>query len=241
MESIQAKMLKGLYGLPKTTPYWGIVYELDVMPIMFLITYKRLMLYHNIVNSDESRTIKHLVKSQESSGHEGCWFGNLKDEARNIGMDVNEELVKGKPKSIWKKEVKGKVQQAVDEKIEEKKCESKKMRFLGEKGSDSYLQEVFNEDARWAMKIRLNMVEWIDGNFGGNGLCPLCREEEDTTEHAFVCNRLEEHNFTLKDLEEGKSMLGIVELFQKNELKRRELLKNDIHINMECLSRGGTL
>ena len=52
MESIQGQVLKGLFGLPKTTPYWGLLFELNVMPILYKITYKRMMLYHNIVNSE---------------------------------------------------------------------------------------------------------------------------------------------------------------------------------------------
>ena len=36
--SIQGKILRGLFGLPKTTPYWGIINELDIMPIMAKLT-----------------------------------------------------------------------------------------------------------------------------------------------------------------------------------------------------------
>ena len=38
------------------------------------------------------------------------------------------------------------------------------MDFLLKKGHQTYLKEIFNEDARMAMKIRLNVVEWIDDN-----------------------------------------------------------------------------
>ena len=47
LKSIQGKLIRGLYGLPKTTPYWGMIYELQIMPILLLLTYKKLMLYHN--------------------------------------------------------------------------------------------------------------------------------------------------------------------------------------------------
>ena len=98
METLQGKVLKGLYDLPKSTPYWGLLYELNIMPIMYRITYKRMMLYHNIINSDERREIKKVVQEQEASGYERCWFGNLKSEGRMVDIDVREELVKGKRK-----------------------------------------------------------------------------------------------------------------------------------------------
>ena len=78
MEVIQGKVLKGLLGLPKSTPYWGLLYELQILPIRLLIIYKKLMLYHNIMNSDEERFVKHLVKQQEIRNVRECWFGNLK-------------------------------------------------------------------------------------------------------------------------------------------------------------------
>ena len=97
--------MKGLYGLPipKTIPYWGLLYELDIVPILYVITYKRMMLYHNIVNSDDSREIKHLVKEQEISGYEECWFGNLRKEGLEMDIEIDEGKVKGKRKSKWKK------------------------------------------------------------------------------------------------------------------------------------------
>jgi hypothetical protein len=241
LERIQGKLLKGMYGMPKTTPYWGMLYELDVMPITFLITYKRMMLYHNIVNSEDDRIIKHIVKNQEASGHEGNWYGNLRREGQAVGIDAKEESVKGKAKSVWKKEVKSQIYKAAEKKMEETKKNSKKMRFLQKKGNESYLKEVFNDDARTAMKIRLNMVEWIDGNFGGKDGCPLCEEKEDTTEHVFECRLSPKHTVTVKDLEEGRSMMEVVELFRGNEEARKELFRNNVQMNMEILNKEGTL
>ena len=124
--------------------------------------------------------------------------------------------------------------------MEEKKQESKKTRFLAKKGNDTYLNEVFNDDARLALKIRLNMVEWVAGNFGEQEKCPVCEVELDTTEHVLRCNA-EETPVTIKDLEDGKSMAEIVRVFRKTEKKRKELLVNKIRIKMELLHREGTL
>ena len=63
--TIQGKLIKGLFGLPKCTPYWGLLHELGILPIMSTLTYKKLMLYHNIINSDDERVTKQLVKEQE--------------------------------------------------------------------------------------------------------------------------------------------------------------------------------
>ena len=125
--------------------------------------------------------------------------------------------------------------------MKEKRQQSKKMRFLEKRGCDTYLNEVFNDDARLALKIRLNMVEWVAGNVGKRGICPVCEVEEDTTEHVLVCERLEKGKVTIKDLEDGKSMTEIVELFRRTEEQRQELLTTKIKTNIELLHREGTL
>ena len=228
LESIQGKILRGIYGMPKSTPYWGILYELDIIPIRLHITYKRLMVYHNIMNSDDERVAKSIIKEQERSKYRECWFGNMEEEAKEIGIEVNKEAVSGKLKSMWKKEVKGKIRAAFDNQALKKKEQGKKLRFLSIKGSDTYLKNLHNEDARLAMKIRLNMVDWIESNYGRNGVCPLCGEE-DSTEHVFGCNYGGGSGVSIIDLETGENMDKIIELFRVTETNRREkLLENKL-------------
>ena len=224
METLQGKILRGIYGLPKSTPYWGLLHELNIIPIKLLITYKRLMVYHNLMNSDDDRVAKHIVREQEKSGYEECWFGNVKREGEGIGIEVNEKAVLGKLKSRWKKQVKRKVREAFDAELKNKKREGRKLRFLGTKGSETYLNEIHNDNARLAVKIRLNMVDWIETNYGVAGVCPLCGEE-DSTEHVFSCEHGgSESGVTVKDLEDGQKMDKIVDLFKKTETCRTEKL-----------------
>ena len=115
------------------------------------------------------------------------------------------------------------------------------MRFLQGKG-DNYLTELYNDDARLAMMIRLNMISWIEDNFGQESSCPLCTGEVDTTEHVFECpGTINEAGVTVKNLEDGERMKEIVELFRRTEENRRKWLMNEIHVNFDGLRREGTL
>ena len=52
MEMIQGKILRKIYNIPPSTLYWGLLIELDMKPIEYIIIhFKRLMLYHNIINT----------------------------------------------------------------------------------------------------------------------------------------------------------------------------------------------
>ena len=227
--------------MPKSTPYWGMLIELDILPIKLLIAYKRLMVYHNLMNSDDRRVARDVVIEQEKSGHKQCWFGNVEEDGNKIGIQVNEGAVVGKSKSEWKKEVKGKIRSAFEKEAEEKKQQGKKLRFLKQKGAETYLSVLFNNDAFEAMKIRLNMTSWIESNFGRDSVCPLCGEI-DSTEHVFACKHGgNDSGVNVKDLENGRRMKAVVELFKQTEEKRREHLMDNIQINFDVLRREGTL
>ena len=242
IKSIQGKILRGLFNLPKTTPYWGLINELDVMPIMMKLTYKKLMLFHNIMNSDDDRIVKGVIQEQEKSGIKECWVGNIIEEAGNLGIVVSGNIVKGMKKSTWKKVVKKKITEAVERELAKMKEESKKLRFLKTKGNNTYLLDTFNEDARMAIKIRTNMVEWIDDNIGVESSCPLCGKGGDTTEHVFACDEVENPEMvTVSDLENGAKMKEIVELFRRCEEERRRRYTDELQLNFDILRREGTL
>ena len=149
----------------------------------------------------------------------------IKREGESIGIEVSEKEVLGKPKSRWKEQVKRKVREAFDAELENKKWEGRKLRFLGTKGSETYLNEIHNDNARLAVKIRLNMVDWIETNYGVAGVCPLCGEE-DSTKRVFWC-----------DLEDGQKMDKIVDLFKKTETCRKNKLLENVMINFDVLRR----
>ena len=135
---------------------------------------------------------------------------------------------------------KNKIKLAMEKKMAEKRSVSKKMRFLKKSGSDTYLQDTYNDDARLALKIRLNMVEWVEGNFGGSGCCPICGGT-DTTEHVFECGNEMVETVNVKNLEEGRSMAEIVKHFRNTEEKRKEILMNNVQVKMERYHRDGTV
>ena len=60
LENMQYRILKGMFGLPQCTPYWGIIAESGIWPIKYKIEYKKLMLFQNIIQSDNKRLIKEI-------------------------------------------------------------------------------------------------------------------------------------------------------------------------------------
>ena len=149
-----------------------------------------------------------------------------------INIKVTAEEAKRKSKKEWKKDVKEKIRKEIDKQLNENR--STKLRFCKRRGIDSYLQDVHNETAKEAMKIRLNMVEWIPDNYGRKEGCPLCHEE-DSTEHIFECTKIGNNEVSINNLEEGSEMKKIVELFKRTEKERRQTIQEEILVKMALI------
>ena len=133
--------------------------------------------------------------------------------------------------------MKDKISFTFEDQARKKKESGKKLRFLSKKGVDTYLKNMCNDEARLALMIRLNMVDWIESNYGRCGVCPLCGDE-DSTEHVFGCSYGgRESGVNVKDLENGEKMGAIVELFKVTEINRREKLLQNIQTNFDILRR----
>jgi hypothetical protein len=238
LEVIQGKMLKGLLGLPKSTPYWGILHELNILPVHLRLTYKKLMIYHMLMNSPESRIARKIVEAQEESDLDNCWFHDVKTEGERIGLVVEKSEVVDVPKSAWKKTVKNKIQNEFQSECKAKIGKMTKLRFLKKSSAnDTYLKKLTNDDARDAIKIRLNMMDIITQNFVNGTSCILCGDENDSTEHIFECSSLGNHGLEIEDLINGTKMMEVVELFRRMEKLRRDVLIDNIITNYNIFHR----
>ena len=89
LESIQQKTLCSLLEIPKTTPYIGLLNEIGMWTIEERMKYRRLMLYHNLVNSDDGRLCKRVVQEQECSGEVDTFFDTTKDMSNSLKINID--------------------------------------------------------------------------------------------------------------------------------------------------------
>jgi hypothetical protein len=189
------------------------------------------------MNSNPRRIARRIVEEQEQSNLENCWFANLRTEAEEVGIKVEKKKVVDVSKSSWKKIVKNKIKEAFEQECKTKLGNMTKLRFLTSPATETYLGYLHNDDARDALKIRLNMVELVTDNFNPRSNCLLCEQGDDTTEHVFECEALGDHGLTVQNLKDGTEMLSVVHLFRKLESLKREKLIDDIITNFNVLQR----
>ena len=90
------------------------------------------MLLQNILSSSDERLCKKVIKEQRTRGWKDSWYGELVEEGKDCGIDVEE--VECCRKSEWKKEVKCKLRRKVESELEDQKRKMSKLeKQIGQK------------------------------------------------------------------------------------------------------------
>ena len=192
LESRQLSIIKRLLKLPRCTPGKGILFETGIWPVKDKIAYKKLMLYHNIIHSDETRIMKKIVNEQERTAESGSWFDNLRKESLTYGMTIQQNTVTGIKKQAFKKYVKSQIQEEIERKMKNEPTTKLRTVFKNSFGRKPYLEgELTSAEVTKIMNIKLHMIK-ANSNYGKNELCEFCKTETETTEHLILgCTELE--------------------------------------------------
>ena len=207
LEKIQATTLCTLLQLPSTTPYLGLLNELGIWKIEERLMYRKIMLFHNIYNSPESRLVKRVVMEQEKSEENDTFYADVEDMAGNlnINMEIVKELTKSQLKKLVKRQIDSKMMNLVRKETET----MKKMRFTFDEKDEEfctkpYILKMGGTEAIQVLKTRLNLLP-IYGNFKGDvylrRICTHCKENDDTTEHLVECRVFSSKNINSSHLQ----------------------------------------
>ena len=86
MEQAQSQMIKTILHAPKSTPYYGLLWETGILTIESRVKYKKMMLYHNIMNSEVDRLSRRILMFQKEEKRTGTWFTSTKEIAEQCGQ-----------------------------------------------------------------------------------------------------------------------------------------------------------
>ena len=231
-EKIQGRVLRSLLEVPISTPYLGILMETGVWPITYVIDYKKIVLLHQIMNSNDGRLLKRIILEQSKQVYAN-WYNSVKTLCESYGIDISYENLLNHSKKKWKTYVKKIINGKVTEYLQQLCNRMKKLRHVVNDKYErkSYLVKGGKDQVRTMLMVRLNMVD-VKSNYknGNNDLvCPLCRVEEDTTEHIFECKETkmirELEGIEKSDIYEKDDMnrIRVIERYVNEVMKRRKL------------------
>ena len=151
------------------------------------IRYKKMMLYHHIMNSPDRRKLKQLILVQKEMMRRGTWYHSLVLILRKY--EIEDVDVTNIPKSSWKKLVKGRIHEKTEASVRRKCRTMSKGRTVcdDEYRRKNYLNTMTVEDTKLVTRMRLHMSK-LPCNYGKSGeCCWLCGQETVSTEHYFSC------------------------------------------------------
>ena len=231
LERAQGITLRRLLDLPSTTPYEGILIELGIWKVRYMIYYRKIMLYHNITHSEERRTIRKVILAQEREEEEDTFWHDVEKIKKEIKFKGE---IKEMKKSEVKKEVKAKIVKKMKEEMKVCCQEKKKLRFL--RVEENFQRKKYTEEkgdlVHRALITKLNMQP-IYSNFKGDLtkriMCPLCDVVEDTTEHLVQCTEVTtKNNIDLiniredQNIEKWRKVLDAIEMnFELRRIKEQ--------------------
>ena len=102
LEQIQGEQLRSILRVGKSTPYIGILMETGVWPIKEILEYKMIMLYHNLIHSDDQRLAKMILREEKRAKIKISLYGKCCEIAEATGGTL--EDVGSNSKYEWKKE-----------------------------------------------------------------------------------------------------------------------------------------
>ena len=187
LDRVQHQVLNGILELPFSTPYYVLLMETGWWTMTGRLAYRKLMLYHNIVTSDNKRVIKKVVEEQKINRRSTTWYASIRREIEKYGIELNPQETL---KSRWKKHVKQKINDTMEYEIRGKCTNMTKGRTVkdDEYGRKEYLDTMNFQESRQILRTRTHMSK-LPGNYKGRGegMCPLCNVEKGNIEHYFHC------------------------------------------------------
>ena len=128
-EKIQGKAFKRMFSLPITTPYIGPIIEAGIWPAEQRINYSSLMLYHNIINSSKCTLVK-LIQEQRAQNHSNTFYVKVRTIAEELCIKLEKAVIM--KKSDWKRTVKDKLQNQIQERVEKEMENKTKLKTVRE-------------------------------------------------------------------------------------------------------------
>ena len=159
--------LKEIYNLPLSTPYWGILFETGIWPLKYMIIYREMILYRDIMRSSDNRKTKQILTQQKKYKHPRCLYSEIESNAYSLKLDLNEIDDNNIKKSDWKKMVKRRISNKINKQSYINNRTMKKLRFLQNSkfGEKDYVNRGNLSEISKILLVKLNMIN-IGSNYG---------------------------------------------------------------------------
>ena len=245
MEVIDHKILRTIVGAHAKTPTEMLYLETGELDIPSVMSVRRLMYWYNIVKRHKGELISQVYNAMKANPIKGDWIHLVVDDLNKMDMSLdNEKHVLKMTKSEFKDIVKDKITEySLREQEKRKRLHSKVKDVKHEELTkpEKYLTNnnityklsslIFNLRCKGQTEFKANFHNMQESN-----VCPLCKEDNDTQEHALTCR------IVSKDLRNKLMNIEYDDLFgsEENQVKVAKAYQAKIKLRTSLLDPGGT-
>ena len=210
LQIIDNKIMRLILGAHKSVPTELLYLETGTIPIINVITVRRLCYLQNILKRHKEEVIRRVYIAQKKNPIKGDWVQMIEDDMKNLQINVSDANIADMSEYEFKKLIKNQIRQhtfteLLNSQLKHKKGSDIKYTNLCE--PQGYLtDQMFNNKlCSLLFNLRCNTVSNIKDNFhrlyNDDLNCPICKVEVDTQQHMLSCSIL------LNNLDEAQKKL----------------------------------
>ena len=201
LEKVDECLLRSILNAHSKIPVEALYLETGSVPIRYIISSRRLMYLHSIIQKDPKELVRKVYEAQKEDVSPGDFYELVMEDKALINLELSEDEMKSMKKTKFKTIVKSKMRNAAYKSLKEIKGNHSKMNGLryDKLEQAAYLSSpMFNtESIRLLLALRTRTVRNIRNDFRGmfpDNQCPLSCDTDDTLQHVLECSVIRRHH-----------------------------------------------
>ena len=183
LEKLDNILLRKFLQVGNSVPTAMLHLELGTLPIRFILTTRRLIFLHYILQENEESLLFSFLLAQMEDPKDGDWWLTVKNEIEELKLDVTLSKIKQMSKNTFKKKVKTSVSREAFKWLSLNKTELKKVKNV--KHDQHEIQKYLSssilsvEQAQFLFHLRTKMI-FLRNNYRNmqkEEFCPLCEKQ----------------------------------------------------------------
>ena len=200
LEQIDEKLLRKILEVGSGCPKEMLYLETGSIPIRFIVTFRRIMFLHYILNQDPESLIGRFFRSQVKSPCRNDWCISVESDMKELGIKLTFNEIKSLSKQKFKTFVKKIIEEKSISYLNVLKLKHTKVMHIEHTGLclQEYLQPKNVQNiqlSKFLFQARTRMLD-CRANFGqkyknDDMNCPLKCETKDTQKHLLECDKID--------------------------------------------------
>ena len=196
LEIMDRSLIRYIVGAHAKTQNEFLYLEIGALNIEQTIANRRLMYLQTLLKRPENEITKRVYECQKKNPTKGDWVEMVKSDFSNVGMIMDENLIKSESKYVYKNRLKKHMHSFMLKELKKQQQEHSKIKQICYKGLETqeYLKThmLNNHEVFLLFSLRSRNAKQFKANFPYNRdqTCPMegCNEI-DTQEHCLKCEK----------------------------------------------------